>query len=349
MKNKFNETYNKIILESYHRKFGLFWTEGMLSKAIKGLLLKKRIQKELLASIDNVLVPKKWFSFKKVLKSKPIIEIDSIGGKNCKITVTYSADYDENEFEGLIEGREGKKFKGIRYNPAYGEIFEDLNDEDELNDDDELKEDDDSDDDEKSDLLEKLSSKVSIILNYKKVNYIDGIKSSKMKNPNYIKSFDGDIILQIGDNEDCSKKIGTITYAQSRYANMNPPKPLKQKIKEFWNKPATDFGLAGELVKGALGAIGTGLTGGLFSEVVQAEDVNINIDDQFQYKNNKETANKSDNDKRLLLIKKILQKSYNTSNNFNIVQQGDKIIIIYSITDKNGEDLRLFGIEVSLK
>lgn len=342
---KFNDSYNNLILESYHRQFGLMWTESAAKKSVENMLKKGFNIKDILADFDNFLVPNKWFSFKKLFKSKPLIKIDSFSGKNCKIQVTYSAKFSQEEIHNLIYGKDDKKEKigGIIYNEAFtlhlesygfkvppGILDDSSNDDDDADDDTaDVSTDNDNELDEsvsklknhKKLILEAADSQpdvINVIFNFTKVNYIKNIKARQMKNPNYIESFTGIVYLGFNNSEDALINLGTVKYAQSRYENMNPPKPIKDQIREMWKKPNKDFGIWGSLAQKGLKAAANGVFGGMFSQTVQEESLDINLKDTFQYNNNVIGGDLEKRSKSIVSSKSILKekfdKKYSTEN-----------------------------------
>lgn len=279
MKNsKFNKIYteniNNIITEKYHHKFLGGWNQKTAGEAI-AKMLKSAVRKDI-ESLNDLFVPKSWFDFKKVFKEEPELNIINYNVTGCKIQVRLSAKLVENDILNLLYGK--KKGEGIGHKKPGGLIFNK----------------------EFTDILEKIgysiddSSKASdgdglkfdILFSFYKPKFVENAKQSKRINPNYLKSIVGNIYLVFDDNEDLSINVGTCEYFQSRYANMDPPKPLKDQIKDMWDKPNKDFGLLGSLVSKGIGAATTGLTGGLFSKTVQEENFEITINEKFNFSNN---------------------------------------------------------------
>lgn len=366
--SKFDDSYNKIISESYHRQLGLMWTESSAKRSISNMLKKGFNIDDVLADFDNFLVPKKWFSFKKLFSAKPEIKIDSFSGKNCTIQVIYTQNFSENEIKNLIYGKEGKKEKigGIIYNEeltSHLEHFEfklppDLQenpDNDEEGEDDDLAEDSPNDSSADDGLEESASTKnkkpiimeasnniptgIKVIFYFSRVNYIKNIKARQMKNPNYIESFSGNVYLGFGDpdNEDGLIKLGTVTYAQSRFANMNPPKPIKDQIKEMWDKPNKDFGMWGNLAQKGMAAAANGIFGGLFSKTIQEESLDIKLDNKFQYNNNTKGGNLEKRSDKIVTAKSIINKKFvekyaGANSGFNLSDNGDnKFKLIFKV------------------
>ena len=352
--SKFDSTYDNLILESYHRQFGLMWTESAAKKSIENMLKKGFNVEDILADFDDFLVPKKWFSFKKLFSSKPKIQIDSFSGKNCKIIATYSKDLSDDEMNSLVYGKDDKKKKigGIIYNEALTPQLADFGFE--IPSDAKGAEQESNDEDNDSELDESVNTafnniiieesgskpkKINVVFNFTKVNYIKNIKARQMKNPNYIESFSGSVYLGFDDSEDKLIKLGTITYAQSRYANMNPPKPIKDQIRDMWNKPNKDFGMWGTLAQKGMQAAANGIFGGLFSQTVQEESLDIKLEEKFQYNNNQPGGDLEKRASSIETAKSILQKEfdkkYSTANaGFTISSAGDnKFKIIFKVND----------------
>jgi len=80
-KDQFEKTYLDVINESYHsplRGGAVMWTPNAFTKIMKDVELGKCMKggifsNKLLNEIDNTIVNKKIFSFKKLLKQKPEI------------------------------------------------------------------------------------------------------------------------------------------------------------------------------------------------------------------------------------------------------------------------------------
>lgn len=284
---KFNEIYEQnkhIITEKNHGwlKVGP-WTKNAAGKSV-GKMLKNMVVKDVIHSFNDEFVKKKWFNFKKVFKSKPVVEVLSYGAANCKIRLTYNYELDEKETELFIYGpKEKGKYLPLLPKPKPGGIFFNDNFKELL----EACEYEDPGKSEDMDLngIKKLN--LSIVFSFNKITYIDQVKKQSQKiNPNYIKSLKGNIYMLFDSKEETETLIGTCEYFQSRYKNMDPPKPLKDQIKDMWNKPNKDFGLLGTLAAKGLGAIGGFATGSLFREKTQDESVILSIDGKFSFSNN---------------------------------------------------------------
>lgn len=128
--------------------------------------------------------------------------------------------------------------------------------------------------------------KFTVLFSFNKPVYIDGIKASKKTNPNYLKSIKGNVYFVFKEDEGNAVRVGTCEYFQSRYANMDPPKSLKDHLKDMWNKPASDFGLIGTLVAKGVNSATSAAVGGALSKSVQDENFTITIEDKFTYSNN---------------------------------------------------------------
>jgi hypothetical protein len=284
--SKFNKIYteniNNIITEKYHRKIG-FWNADKASKSVASML-KDAIKDEYVNEFNDSFVPKKWFNFKKIFKSKPEIEISSFGASNCKIRLLYTIEMNQDETFKLVYGdsKKGKllpflespKPGGLIFNDNLKQIFVDagFKDPSPVIDFEKLKLD-----------TAPFEKNFKVIFSFNKITYVDNVKPSKRLNPNYIKSIKGNIYFSIKGSE---VQVGTCEYFQKRFANMDPPKPLKDQIKDMWDKPNKDFGLLGSLVSKGIGAATTGLTGGLFSKTVQEENFDITLNEKYTYSNN---------------------------------------------------------------
>jgi hypothetical protein len=275
MKNsKFDKIYieniNNIITEKYHHKYVGGWNQKTAGAAI-GNMLKSAVFKEL-ESLNDLFVPKSWFDFKNVFKSKEksdeSLNIINYNVAGCMIQVTMETD-DQKAIKNLIYGKEKgedigqKKPGGLIFNKEFAEIFKEIG----LS---------------KTDESEK-TVRFKVRFSFYKPKFVENAKQSKRINPNYLKSIVGNIYF-IFDEEEIN--VGTCEYFQSRYANMDPPKPLKDQIKDMWDKPNKDFGLIGSLVSKGVGAAVAGVAGGLFSKTVQEENFEITIDEKFNFSKN---------------------------------------------------------------
>jgi hypothetical protein len=184
-----------------------------------------------------------------------------------------------------------------------------------------------------------IPTNINVIFNFTKVNYIKNIKARQMKNPNYIESFTGMIYLGFNNSDDNLINLGTVKYAQSRYANMDPPKPIKDQIRDMWNKPNKDFGVLGTLAQKGMKTAANGIFGGLFSQTVQEESLDISLKDTFQYNNNRLGGDLEQRSKTIITAKSILKdkfdQKYSTENaNFSVSDAGEnKFKIVFKVND----------------
>lgn len=285
--NKFDKIYkdtvSNIITEKYHRNIG-FWTANKASKSVASML-KNAIKDEYVNEFNDSFVPKKWFDFEKLFELKPKIEISSFGASNCKIRLLYTISMNQDETFKFIYGdsKGGKllpflknpKPGGLIFNDNLNEIFVDAGFE-EPSPDSDLKE-------IKENITSFNENDFQVIFSFNKITYVENVKPSKRLNPNYIKSIKGNIYFSIKGSE---VQIGTCEYFQKRFANMDPPKPLKAQIADMWNKPNSDFGIAGTLLAKTISGPANFLAGGLFSKVVQEENFDITLDEKYTYSNN---------------------------------------------------------------
>jgi hypothetical protein len=331
-------------MESYHHQIGLTWTESAAMRSIKNMLMKGLKGENILVDFDNFFVPKKWFSFKSILNGKPQVDMGSFSGKNCQIKVTFTGSPSENEMKKFIFGdKSDKKLGGIKYNSKFEDILKDYNEPD-------GDEDEGIDENVRSQYLGSLISEdvtnlpstISVIFNFNQISFIENIKPRQMKNPNYIKSLNGSVQLGIDDQ---IITIGSVKYFQSRFANMNPPKPIKDQIKDMWNKPNKDFGMWGTLAQKGLAAAANGVFGGLFSKTIQEENLDIGLSNEFAFANNtkenkQKEAGNTDNTK--IIEDKISSLYSSESSSFEVYESGSAgYEIVFKVDDKEVFEIKL--------
>lgn len=114
-----------IIAEKYVPSVNPFakWNADRFVKTTK-TILKKTLDEDLLADrFDNVLVPKKWFSWKPVFANLKEDNIEVVGAGikgGCKVSVIYEYELKDKEFTGLIFGDEkDEKYGGLIYNKEF--------------------------------------------------------------------------------------------------------------------------------------------------------------------------------------------------------------------------------------
>lgn len=239
-------------------------------------MLKTAVEKNL-ESLNDLFVPKKWFDFNKIFKKSAEMEIINYNVTGCKIQVRLSVELEITDADLFLYGeKENGMFKPLLKKPKPGGIifnkeFTDVLEKNEISIDD-------------NGVDDKL--KFDVLFSFFKPKFVETVKQSKRINPNYLKSIVGNIYFIFNGSDDHAVNVGTCEYFQSRYANMDPPKPLKDQIKDMWDKPNKDFGLLGSLVSKGIGAATAGLTGGLFSKTVQEENFEITINEKFNMSNN---------------------------------------------------------------
>ena len=262
--------------------------DGFLSKA-KGM--------------ENIFVQKSLYSLTNLFKAaKPAVSFGG-EGKGFKIKWSYLKEYekeDEKFFLGDVDGENGPtdpSKTGILFNPSFRKEFinagyeslnkiitsnglKNLNSEEGEETGNKIK-----------DLLE--GSTFGFIFSFNKITYVPNVKPTKLNNPNYVKGLSGGVYFYFkGDAGRLMVKVGTIDWDQKRTKNMDPPKPIRQQIKERWaNAEKTQTGMIGFAAAKILGGVAGGLSKTLglssgLSEVVQEESLDISIDDQFYFNNN---------------------------------------------------------------
>lgn len=71
---------------------------------------------------------------------------------------------------------------------------------------------------------------------------------------------------------------------------MDPPKPIKDEIKQIWNNPNQGFGLLGLGLKKLAGGLQNTILGPVGSSKVQNEDLQLDLDSSFSSQNAKGVA-----------------------------------------------------------
>jgi hypothetical protein len=355
--SKFDQIYKEnIITEKYHRHFG-FWNASKAGKAI-GNMLKSAIGKKFSGNFNDLFLPKKWFDFKKQFKDNFDLNIINYGVANCKIHLKSTVElngvnaknfiYGENPEETIENGKQG----GLIFNREFETIFEKLG---------YIvpKKSSDIQEELSSTKINELKLTFTLLISFNKPTFVENVKQAKRINPNYLKSIKGNVFFIFNNQDDYPINVGTCEYFQSRYANMDPPKPLKDQIKDMWDKPNKDFGLLGSLVAKGIGSATTAIAGGLFSKTVQEENFDLDIDEKFSFSNNRpggDIGSKSSD----VEGEKIYEKMNDYFNNlttkienplieFNITNASDRKYEI-SVSCKNNEkNIVLAIIEMEIK
>lgn len=169
---------------------------------------------------------------------------------------------------------------------------------------------------------------LSVIFEFDSVQYCKNFKKKERFNLNRLSGMTGTAYMQFNENE--SEKItgdGNVEWLQKRTANMDPPKPIKDEIKERWANPNQGYGLLGLATKKLVG--GTfHLMGGtsINFDVVQEGSFKISFDNEFSHKcmdgqselANKENKSEDETEANIRFIRQSLSSSSGRTVRWNV-------------------------------
>lgn len=321
--NNFNEVYLSEIIEEAHVRPIFGWNESYFEKNIKKMILKQ-IKKQGAKEFNDFFISKDLLDFKDVFKETPEIE-SSGGGKKLLLKFIYTLKLNKGEAKqiliGIPEDDGTYSKKGLLFNEHFMEMFHISLAEDNKEEEEALESIEyvytntiinegllgdikdkllgkkkkniappfDIKDVEK--LIKEDDNKLTIILEFDSVQYIDKIKKKWMLNLNYVKGMKGKAYFQFNGADEIGPFQVTdddgLEWLQKRTENMDPPKPIKDEIKQIWKNPNEGAGLLGLAAKKMIGGIGSTLFGPTGGSVIQDADLLINFKDDYSMKNMK--------------------------------------------------------------
>lgn len=127
------------------------------------------------------------------------------------------------------------------------------------------------------------------------------------------------------DGNDIKFNVGDVEWLQERTSNMDPPKPIKDEIKQIWNNPNQGFGLLGLGLKKLAGGLQNTILGPVGSSKVQNEDLICDFSEEYSMQNSKgitpesKKKEKSDNSGSIKDgLEKILEKKLGNSSKIDV-------------------------------
>ena len=203
--------------------------------------------------------------------------------------------------------------------------------------------------------LKKISS-ISVILEFDSIQYIDKIKKKWMLNLNYVKGMKGKAYLQFNGSDQTDAIQVTVgddglEWFQKRTENMEPPKPIREELKQIWDHPNEGFGLLGLAVRKSASAVGNTLFGPIGGAVIQEARLDVNFKNEYSVNNmsgeRTKPVSKDDSEKRRLkinIIEDLLNKS--TSNIIDWLKNESEDKKFECLARYNGKDVIKFIITV---
>lgn len=167
---------------------------------------------------------------------------------------------------------------------------------------------------------------LSVIFEFDSVQYCKNFKKKEQFNINRLSGMTGTAYMQFNDNEELNiTNEGKVEWLQRRTANMDPPKPIKDEIKERWANPNQGYGLLGLATKKLVGGAFHLMGGTSISfDVVQNESFTISFLNEFSHNNmdgqsiaNKKNKSKNKKDPNTKFIKQTLSSASGSSIRWN--------------------------------